>query len=116
MENNEIQILIILIWAILTIYLINYGGRNNRIFHIVVQSGFRLILIGAVAAALVITYKDPTLEYFTTAAMNFILILSSAVGASYIAHANMSLRDNPNTPSKTENSAIKKDNKLLERK
>ena len=95
-DNFYKQILICSIWAILTVYYINKAGRNNNIFLIVVQSGFRLILIGAIAAAFIISFKDASSESFSNAAINFILVLSSAVGANYIAHANMALRDKPN--------------------
>lgn len=96
MSNYQIQMTVLSIWAVLTMYLINRGGRNNEIFIIVVQSGYRLILLGAITAAIITNFKDPSFPSFTEATMNFVLILSAAVGASYIAHANMSLRDNPN--------------------
>lgn len=91
-----IQTITLLIWAVATMFFINYGGRNNGIFRIVVSTGFRLIIIGAVAAAIVGATGNTENKIFTDAAIQFILVLSAGVGGSYIAHANMSLRDFPN--------------------
>lgn len=90
------QAITLLIWAILTIYFINHGGRNNGIFRIVVTSGFRLILIGAAGAAIIGVNGTTENKAFTDAAIQFVLVLSAGVGGSYIAHANMALRDFPN--------------------
>lgn len=96
------QNLIFVIWAIAAVFLVNRGGRNNGFFQIVAQSGYWLIFLGVVSAALIASNGSPDNPIFTSAAVNFVLILSAAVGANYISHANMSLRDNPNRPTGPE--------------
>lgn len=102
MPGTLAQQIVLSVWAIAAVYLINRGGRNNGIFMIVVSSGFRLILLGCIAAALLATYGDSFQSTFTTGAVNFVLVISAAVGANYISHANMSLRDFPNKNIKRE--------------
>ncbi len=96
------QTITLIIWAIATTFLINYGGRNNGVFRIVVSTGFRLIFTGAVAAAIVGAMGNAENKIFTDAAIQFILVLSAGVGGSYIAHANMSLRDFQNKLNSSE--------------
>lgn len=96
MPGTLIQQIVLSVWAIAAAYLINRGGRNNGIFRIVVSSGFRLVLLGCIAATLLAAYGDSSQSTFTAGAVNFVLVLSAAVGANYISHANMSLRDFPN--------------------
>lgn len=96
MPGTLIQQVVLAAWAVGTVYLVNRGGRNNGIFRRVVSSGFRLILIGCIAAALIGGNGDKSQSVFTMGAVNFVLVLSAAVGANYISHANMSLRDFPN--------------------
>lgn len=107
--GTSLQYAVLTVWVILAVYLINRGGRNNRDFQIVVSSGFRLIVIGCAAAAIVGALGEPQ-SAFTSAAFNFVLVLSAAIGANYIAHANMSLRDFPNkiaNPKETSSSESK---------
>lgn len=94
--SPAIQIITFAIWAAATLYLINKGGRNNGIFRIVVTTGYRLIIAGAVSAAIIGAAASGDSKILTDAAIQFILVLSAGVGGSYIAHANMSLRDFPN--------------------
>ena len=96
MPGTLTQQIVLAIWMVAMLFLINHGGRNNGIFRVVVSSGFRLIVVGCGAAALIGAYGDPAQSTFTSAAVNFVLVLSAAVGANYISHANMSLRDFPN--------------------
>ncbi len=96
MSGTLTQEIILSGWAIATSYFINRGGRNNGIFSIVVSSGVYLIALGCGAAALIAINGDPSKSVFTLGAVNFVLVLAAAVGANYISHANMSLRDFPN--------------------
>lgn len=114
MPGTIVQQIVLFVWAIVAAYLINRGGRNNGIFRVVVSSGFRLILLGCIAAALLATYGDSSQSTFTAGAVNFVLVLSAAVGANYISHANMSLRDFPNrgvNPEKLPSFLLKKESR-----
>jgi hypothetical protein len=91
------QYVVFAIWAGFTVFLVNRGGRHNRDFRIVVSSGIRLIVFGVGGAALLkgLSTTDVGVPQFTDAAVNFVLVLAASIGASYVAHANMNLRDHP---------------------
>lgn len=93
---TEPQIVTLLVWGVLAVILINRGGRNNGIFSIVVQSGIHLIILGALAAGMIGATGTDANKWITDAAVQLVLVLSAGVGGSYVAHANMSLRDYPN--------------------
>lgn len=86
------QVIVGVVWTVITVLLINYGGRNNNNYIKVVRTGFWLIVIGAFCSAALIIVGTDQNAGFTSAATNFMLILSGAVGANYISHAKMSLR------------------------
>lgn len=103
---SQQQIIVLSIWALLAVLLINYGGRNNDNYTKVVQTGFRLIVVGVFGAAALLLTGSEQNTAFTSAATNFMLILSAAVGANYISHAKMSLRK-PDAEAATPQSAAK---------
>lgn len=104
---TEPQIVTFLVWGVLAVILINRGGRNNGIFSIVVQTGIHLIILGALAAGMIGATGTDANKWITDAAVQLVLVLSAGVGGSYVAHANMSLRDYPNRLDRPEGPGAK---------
>jgi len=86
-----LQIFILGIWMVLTVILVNYGGTRRSQYMPVILSGYFLAIIGCATAGLLQLFGVPANAAFTSAASNFALVLSAAVGANYIAHAKMNL-------------------------
>ncbi|WP_321922241.1 hypothetical protein [Burkholderia sp. BCC1998] len=97
LHATHAQYVVFAIWSGITVFLVNRGGRHNRDFRIVVSSGIRLIVFGVGGAALLkgLSTTDAGVLQFTDAAVNFVLVLAASIGANYVAHANMNLRDHP---------------------
>jgi hypothetical protein len=95
-RSESLQYLVFKLLCMPIIYYVNHGGRNNGIFRIVVRSGFKLIILGASGAAIVTSLGAPENQALTSILSNILLIVSATIGANYIFHANMSLRDFPN--------------------
>jgi hypothetical protein len=91
------QYLVLAGWSVATVLLVNWAGRNNRSFRVVVAAGVRLIILGVGTAAMskAVATTAPGVTAFTDACVNFVLILAASIGANYVAHANMNLRDHP---------------------
>lgn len=90
---SQNQLIVLGFWALLAVILINSGGKHNTSYVRVVQAGFRLIVIGVFAAGALGIFGSTEGAAFTGAATNFVLIFSAAIGANYISHAKMSLRN-----------------------
>ncbi len=88
---NSLQFAILAIWVVATVLLTTFGGNHRKEYVPVILAGHFLGLLGSTTSGLIQYFGSNENKVFTDAASNFILVLSAAVGANYIAHAKMAL-------------------------
>lgn len=85
------QISILGIWVVLTVILVNLGGKNRNNYKQLIIVGYLLAVLGCAIAGLLQEFSAQVNSAFTSALSNFALIISAAIGANYISHAKLNL-------------------------